>query len=401
MKNAVVLFVDGLGAGFLGPYGNTSLPTPAFNRLASESIVAEHVLIDSPHLGSQYRSMHYGVHTLGHDRADGTPSLPQLLSDTDTKTTWISDSANPSLSPAHEDFTRAIAIELPKTSRIAAEVEETWLADFFSQATEALQRTEYNNLFWIQCPGLFHTWDAPLELRFWLSDDEDPDIPEILEPPAFQLPKDFDPDVVHGIECVCGGQIMLLDMMLDVLLSAIEQALPNCLVVIGGNRGFPIGQHGMIGIADRQLQAELTQVPLMVRFPNEAMRQHRSQTLFQPHDIYQMLASWFEADKSSHPSDHLPNPWQSELTGGSQIAVCFDEQELAIRTACWYARVCLPNHVQLYLKPDDRWNANDVAELCPDAVADVLQIVEQLSSDSNPVQLDSIQLTENLTSPPM
>ena len=56
LRNAVIVVIDRLGAGFLGPYGATWLDTPALNRLASQSLLIEHPLSDSPELVQVYRS---------------------------------------------------------------------------------------------------------------------------------------------------------------------------------------------------------------------------------------------------------------------------------------------------------------------------------------------------------
>ena len=38
-RRAVVLVIDRLGAGYLGPFGNTWIDTPCFNQLASQSLL--------------------------------------------------------------------------------------------------------------------------------------------------------------------------------------------------------------------------------------------------------------------------------------------------------------------------------------------------------------------------
>ena len=58
------LVIDRLQHGFLGAYGNTWIETPAFDRLAAESFVFDQMLIDSPQLGSLYRSFWQGRHAL-------------------------------------------------------------------------------------------------------------------------------------------------------------------------------------------------------------------------------------------------------------------------------------------------------------------------------------------------
>jgi hypothetical protein len=36
-------------------------------------------------------------------------------------------------------------------------------------------------------------------------------------------------------------------------------------------------------------------------------------------------------------------------------------------------------HTQLYVKPDDRWEANEVADRCPDVTERLLAALDQLS----------------------
>ncbi|MEO2022879.1 MAG: hypothetical protein ABGX05_13745, partial [Pirellulaceae bacterium] len=64
MSRAIIIVVDRLGSGFLGPYGNTWVDTPAINRFASQSILWEHFLSDSPLLSSIYQSYWSGKHAL-------------------------------------------------------------------------------------------------------------------------------------------------------------------------------------------------------------------------------------------------------------------------------------------------------------------------------------------------
>ena len=62
--NALVLVYDRLSAGYLGPYGNTWFETPAWNRLASQSLLSECWLSDSSDLASVYRSWWSGQHAV-------------------------------------------------------------------------------------------------------------------------------------------------------------------------------------------------------------------------------------------------------------------------------------------------------------------------------------------------
>jgi arylsulfatase A-like enzyme len=74
LRSAVVIVVDRLGAGFLGPYGNTWLDTPAVNSLASRSLLVETVIADSPVLADACGSYWTGRHALASGGAAGTGS---------------------------------------------------------------------------------------------------------------------------------------------------------------------------------------------------------------------------------------------------------------------------------------------------------------------------------------
>ncbi len=91
---AVVLILDGLGAGYLGPYGNTWIETPTFNQLASQSWLLEQALIDSPNLELLYRSLWTGRHAALPDASPPSAgSLLQRLDRAGVSTLLITDEA--------------------------------------------------------------------------------------------------------------------------------------------------------------------------------------------------------------------------------------------------------------------------------------------------------------------
>ncbi len=76
MDNAIVIVVDRLGAGYLGPYGNTWIETPSCNRLAARSVLFEFALADAVDLATVYRSYWQGLHAMSPDRP--IRSLPEM-----------------------------------------------------------------------------------------------------------------------------------------------------------------------------------------------------------------------------------------------------------------------------------------------------------------------------------
>ena len=91
MKNALVLVFDRLGSAYLGPYGNTWVETPEWNRLAARSQLAETALIDTPDLALLYRSYLQGHHAMAEVAEPPSESLIDALSDRGVETWLVTD----------------------------------------------------------------------------------------------------------------------------------------------------------------------------------------------------------------------------------------------------------------------------------------------------------------------
>src|SRR6267142_6278913 len=90
--SAVVLVIDRLGAGWLGPYGNTWLDTPNFNRLAARSVLCETVVADSPDLDMSCRGYWTGRHAMELSD-DGSATLADLAASAGTTPLLLTDDA--------------------------------------------------------------------------------------------------------------------------------------------------------------------------------------------------------------------------------------------------------------------------------------------------------------------
>jgi arylsulfatase A-like enzyme len=127
------------------------------------------------------------------------------------------------------------------------------------------------------------------------------------------------------------------------------------------------------------LHEELVHIPCIVRLPDRTGAADRSQALAQPADLAYTMAQWFQL-----PSDQLA-PWGRSwlpLVQGQQALrdrACLravDSGEQAIRTSAWHLILSAGNASpsdKLYAKPDDRWEANEVADRC-------LEVVDSLKS---------------------
>lgn len=211
--NAIVLMIDRLGAGWLGPYGNTWIETPAFNRLASQSLLWEQMIATEPTLAGAYRCIATGRHPLLPRELDSSNAFSQIQQ-SGILTTLISDDGSWSRIPEVSGFGDRIECAWSVLPRACDSMEQTQLARTFLAAMEWLDQRRDPFCLWIHARGLDGPWDAPWEFRERFADEEDPRPPEFVDAPDQTLPPDVDPDVLLGISQAHAGQITMLDMCL-------------------------------------------------------------------------------------------------------------------------------------------------------------------------------------------
>jgi arylsulfatase A-like enzyme len=372
-QRIVVIAIDRLGAGWLGPYGNTWLETPHFNRLASSSLLCETAIADAPDLGAVYRGYWSGRHIL---EPVVDASLPLLAAAAGLKPVLVTDDERLSADPRAAGFAELRRVAVPPNSVAAGSMEQTGLFHLTTAAIEALAEKDAG-LIWIHSRGMDGPWDAPLELRNQFADLDDPQPPALVEPPAIMLPENFDPDELLGLTQAYAGQVTLADDCLGMLLAALDEhpLLGETLLIVTSPRGYPLGEHRRVGAGDDSLYAELLQVPLLVRFPGDAAALVRTQSIVQPASVFATIA---EAIGGAALPQELRGISLARLLDGeslhrSDAAVSIGPNQRSIRTSAWFLREVLGDSPQreLFAKPDDRWEFNEVASRCGD-VAELL-----------------------------
>jgi arylsulfatase A-like enzyme len=394
--NAICIVVDGLHSGFLGCYGNAWVQTPALDRLAIGGFVFDQTLIDSPHLEQIYRGLWRGLHAFSPvERRKAYVSLPALLSSAGISTALVTD--EPVLTGHSLSATFGEIVQLPVAELHTASMsDETHLAAVFSAAAQWLEQARQPFCLWLHAQGMQGAWDAPAALRERYAEEENLAPPTFVEPPRFHLAADYDPDQLLGIRWAYAAQVTVLDRSLEGFLEwwDAQPAAKETLLVLLGARGYPLGEHGRVGMAEcsrvspkpgaglgetglHWLHEELIHVPCLVRLPGGAGAADRSQALAQPADVAWTLAEWFQL-----ASDQLA-PWgrswlplvygQQSLLRDRACLLSAETGEQAIRTPAWYliqtaGDVSDDSARKIYVKPDDRWEANEVADRCGDVV---------------------------------
>jgi arylsulfatase A-like enzyme len=396
VNSAIVLVIDRLGAGYLGPYGNTWLETSGFNQLASQSLLCEQMLANSPALAATYRSYWQGTET----SPDG-PSLPQLARAAGCRTVLVTDDEEVAQFAGDADFDEVNLVQPAKSllQLPAAEVEETAFIRLLDAAVallESWQQASEPQLLWIHARAMKGRWDAPLELRQQFADEDDPPPVESVEPPQELLTKDHDPDNVLSVAHAYAGQVAVIDIGLQALLTAIEE-LPqreSLLLAVTSPRGYPLGEHLRIGECDAALFGELLHVPGLICFPQHEGALARTQELIQPADLFATFAdgAGWTADEAISSRSLLRIVRGESSIQRDRIVATSGEQKL-VRTTAWQLRISKDDadveRYELFAKPDDRWEMNDVASRAPSIVQQLAELVNQPIGAKLPLELTS------------
>lgn len=391
--STIVLVIDRLGAGYLGPYGNTWLETAGWNRLASQALLCEQMLAQSPDLAATYRD--YWL-------TGSESTLPQRARAAGCRAVLVTDDETVAQLPGAADFDE-LHLMKPNAKDAhrktpAAEVEETAFLRLLNVALAQLET--WNNLqqpqlLWIHARAMQGSWDAPLELRQQFADEDDPPPAEIVEPPQTLLEKNHDPDFVLSITHAYAGQVSVVDIGLQALLGAIDE-LPqreSVLFAVTAPRGYPLGEHGRIGQCDSALYGELLHVPCCVQFPHGEGALARTQELVTPADLAATIvegAGWSNAEADESRS--LLRIVRGEPMISRDYLAAQTETEQLIRTAAWQLRISKHtegDRYELYAKPDDRWEFNDVASRAGEIVTQLAELASSRASSELPEELTS------------
>lgn len=373
--NGVCLVIDRLHVGQLGAYGNTWIETPAVDRLASQAFLFDQALIDTPRLEILYRSYWQGWHAVaGRQPLEVRPTLASLLGGVGVNTALLTDEPAVAQHELATEFDELIRIDPPWEPRRAERIEQTHLARCFAEAIDWLRSAPAPFLLWCHLAGLDTTWDAPEEFRQAYWEPGDPQPPRSAQVPDLVLRQGHDPDELLGFVQAYAGEVSSLDACLGALMELLQEdpAGKETLVVLTSSRGFPLGEHRRVGACDEALYAELVHVPLMLRFPDEGAAA-RSQALVEPADLWATLLDWWGvsgAPQTPSARSLVPIVRQEVRAVHDRLCIAGRQRERAIRTPPWYLR--LAAEIELFAKPDDRWEVNDVSDRCRE-VAERLQ----------------------------
>jgi len=345
MQNYLCLSIDGLQSGMIGAYGNTWIQTPALDAFASQSVLFDRFYASSLDMSNTLAEWW---------------RLPADLH-RDYHKVLITDDADVFLHEHASHFDEKHRLESKQYNRPAKKIEGTQLYHNFATLADILHhhldnRLDKPVLFWAHFKGLRGRWDFPLSYRRRYQIEQDPYPYAEVVPPDIDLTDIVDPDVRQAVaEAYSGGVTVLDDVFFGLFEFFMEEGLDEDTVLLFTSvRGFSLGEHRYIGAND-ELYGENVHLPLIIRFPHGTTQDtvfagFRSQTLLQPADIWELLQAkvFPEEPDARHRSISIRSDGL-----GNKVDITPD----------WFV-YRKPSGCEMYVKPDDRWEVNDVADRC-------------------------------------
>jgi len=308
----LVLEARGLHIGFVGCYGNEWIATPNLDRLAAEGVVFDQHILDRPDV-------------------PGAGSTPI---------------------PDHDPRRGVLHVES--------------IANF-GQAVLTAWRQCADDILWIDGPSLAPPWKLPEDLGDVYFDEHGTGEPW-LEPPT-DVVGELSIDELSELHNTYAAAVTWYDAQVGVILDALRKSgeLERTLICVTAGAGLPLGEHQQIGAARAWLHEELVHVPSLLRFPDQEHAGLRIQAITQPADLSKTLQSGASAGHDLMKL--IRNEAQSIRPHVASALQVGDSLEWSLRTPEWAFLLPIqvpegdaPRAPQLFVKPDDRWEVNDVRQ---------------------------------------
>jgi arylsulfatase A-like enzyme len=210
------------------------------------------------------------------------------------------------------------------------------------------------------------------------------EVPVLIDVPAGAVGDLIDELELMRLRRTYAGTVTLVDRWLGALFDALKRLgrMDDTLLVFTSDQGEPLGEHGIVRRFRPWLYEELIHTPLIVRMPGGKFGGKRHQALVQTVDLLPTVLSALDVRSSAviHGHDLLPLIRGEQTKVRDYACLGMDVEEFAIRTHLWHLILPIetdpddpPRRVELYRKPEDRWDQNDVIEFHPE-VAEHLEL---------------------------
>jgi len=398
----LVVTIEGLGTNLVGCYGGAIGPTKNWDSFASRGIVFDQFWADTLQTLDVLESMWSGTHFVQRqmDDREERDCVEILLH----RGLLVTDSMLVIEGMSRDYFRDVLLVEPGEgDDEDLQDQEQTQLERLF-EAALGRWATQMNEcpVLWIHSRGLSGTWDAPYEYRQVMCDEGDPDPPSSSDPAELRITSETDPDEIFGMSCCAGGQAIAMDdawgLIEETLLGlGIED---DCLQLLAGVTGYPMGEHGWVGYGGQSLYAETLHCALIVRPANQLPLGIRVPFMVQPNSVLTTIAQWFgmgETEKDASGISGIDLVSQSgafpadQWPIANQLAYSSFEDQVHIAVPAWSCRWSqsaekpelddealgefpegasseatnsrgIFEREELFAMPDDRWQQNEISQ---------------------------------------
>jgi len=391
----LVIVPCGWQLGSVGCYGNDWVQTPGLDRLAAEGVVFDQHYADCPDAAGARASWRTGCYHLPLPKEDHPPPAPadlvRLLRGGDVGTALVIDGSRP--------FADEFVAGWEQVTVISGAGAGSALERTLEVAGEALDRLAGRDqwLLWVELGTLLPPWDIPEEywdlyFRQEAADEEEAGGDDgeaagpLPDPPAGLLEK-TDVATLRRLQDTYAGAVSYVDAGLGALLDDLgARGLDEeVAVLVTTDRGLALGEHGVVGEERPWLHDEVIHLPLVVRLPGRAEAGRRVSALTQAVDLLPTLLDLFGLPPAPVHGQSLVPLLRAEAGAARAYAAAGLRAgaavEWALRTPEWgFVLPLRPSagdpdrRPKLYVKPDDRWEVNNVVQHHP-ALAEHLEAV--------------------------
>lgn len=378
--NAIVIAARGLPAGWLGAYGNEWVGTPHLDQLAAEGVAFDRHLSDRPDPDAAGRAWLTGRHQLTPEGGAGGPVLLDGLRAAGVRTVLVRANHPDTDGPPFYYAGWAEVFDARPDADDASPLDA-----FLRALPGVLDRLagEPRWLLWVETDRLIPPWDVPQEVFEAYLDDGDEDeakpsdsevVPPFADPPTGPFDR-TDPAALDWLHRTFAAVVTTFDAELGRAVETFRaRGLDRSAAwLVTSDRGYPLGEHGQAGPFRPWLHQTVVQVPLLLRLPEGADTGRRVPAFTQPADLAPTLLALLGAALPTEPVhgfDLLPlahgaaeavrpyacSAW--EVGGVTERAIHTPGRTLIVPGP--QPDAAPPRSPQLYEKPEDRWEVNDL-----------------------------------------
>jgi arylsulfatase A-like enzyme len=400
---ALVISVRGFHAGYLGCYGNEWITTPALDRLAASGVVFDQHLADVPEAAAAPRAWRSGRYQFA--PVNPAPDLLDELRLNGVRTVLVADGSR----ALPETFTQGWD-QIEVVNSLGSEA--TFLEQTLETANATLRKlTNEQWLLWVDLATLLPPWNVPAEFSEpYFRDEEEQDesaeedeeeegeeeeelveeesepeeeeeepLTPWIDPAPGRINTEDDIDLAR-LQSSYAAAVSFVDAAVDSLLEQLDRlGLSETFVVLTSDHGQALGEHGIVGPCRPWLHDELMHLPLLMRVPAALARGREVQgvrvgALTQSPDLMPTLLDAFGLTPPEGVQGKSLLPLARQETATVRDYACCGLQlgaasEWCLRTGEW--ALVLPGEQepsdpprgpQLFSKPDDRWEMNNVLQ---------------------------------------